>query len=333
VLNQASKVLFTLSAAAVALGLGYHLAVGERSGTALLLFLALAAAVAGLACLPAPDQAPVVPADAPAPERRATTVGAAPRGSAWPAVGAAALALLAAGAAIGPAVVVAGVVAVVVATAGWYAQVWREHPSWTTRVRERVSSRLLVPVGLPVATFLLVALIAVSVSRILLAVPKDAAVVVAMLVALSILTCFAWVASRPRLGSSALIGLAALALVSVVGAGIAGAVSGERKFEPHEHQENEFRLTARNLKFSRSSFSVAADTNVVIHFQNADNGTYHNMAVYQGEGPTARPVFNGAGFPGDDQRTYRFRTPPPGQYVFVCDFHPSMKGSFVTEAG
>ena len=330
-LNLASKVLFALSGAAVALAIGYGLAVDERSGVALFLFLALAAAVAGVVSVAAPDIAPAVPADAPPPERRATTPGAAPRGSAWPLAAAAALALLATGAAVHLAVVVAGVLAVLAATAGWFARVWHDHPSWTPRVRERVSSRLLVPVGLPVATFVLVAIIAVSMSRILLAVSKDVAVLVALVVAVAILATFAWVAARPRLASSALLGLTALAAVSTVGAGIAGALAGEREFHPHEHEENQFRISAKNTQFSRATLSLPANTNVILEFENADHDVYHNVAVYEGEGPTSRPVFNGEGFPGDDERTYRFRTPPPGRYVFICDFHPSMKGDFVTE--
>ncbi|MDP9071217.1 MAG: cupredoxin domain-containing protein [Actinomycetota bacterium] len=330
--NLATKVLFSVSAAALGLALGYGLAVGERSGVALLLFLAVAAFAAALATALVPDVAPTVRADAPPPERRSATTGAPARDSGWPLAAAAALTLLAAGAAIGPGVVIAGVLAVLVATAGWFGQVWREHPSWTPRVRERVSYRLLVPVGLPVATVLLVAVIAVSLSRVLLAIPKDAAVLVAMVVAIAILAACAWVASRPRLGSSALVALAALAGVSMVGAGIAGAVSGERHFEVHEHEENQFRLSARNTQFSRSTLSMPANEKVVLEFENADDDVYHNVAVYEGEGPTAKPVFNGEGFPGDDQRTYHLTTPPPGRYVFICDFHPTMKGTLITEA-
>jgi len=331
VFNLATTMLFSLSAAGLVLAAAYGLAVGERSGVALLVFLALAALVAALVTAPVHDVEPVVPADAPPPQRRSSTTGGAARGSGWPAAGATAVALLAAGAAVGPGVVVIGVLAVLVATAGWFGQVWREHPSWTPRVRERVSSRLLVPLGLPVAAVTLVALIAVSFSRILLAIPKDAAVLVAMLAAVAILAACYWVASRPRLGSSALIALAALAGVTTVGAGVAGAVSGERHFEPHAHEENQYRLSARNTQFSRSELSMPANEKVVLEFENADE-EYHNVAIYEGEGPTAKPVFNGEGFRGDDQRTYKFTTPGRGRYVFVCDFHPLMKGTLVTEA-
>lgn len=330
--NLATKLLFALTGAVLVLAVGYDVAVGERSGFVILLFLALAAFVLACATVGSavPDIAPVVPADAPPPELRATTTGPPARGSGWSLAAAAAVTVLAAGAAVGPAVVVAGVVAVLVATGGWFARAWSEHPSWTGRVRERVSTRLVMPVGLPLVTFLLVLTIAVSVSRILLAVPERASVVVALAVALAVLLGCAWVASRPLLGSSVVIALAVLAAVSVLGAGIAGALSGERRFEPEEGEDNVFRVTAKDIKFSRARLTVPTGREVVLEFENRDRDVYHNMAVYRGEGPSATPVFNGEGFPGDGERDYQLRTPAPGTYVFLCDFHPAnMKGSFV----
>lgn len=332
-LNLATKLLLALAAVAVALGTGYGVAVGERSGMTLLFFLALAAVVAGLAAVVVHDVPPVVPTDAPPPERRAATVGTPARGSGWPLAAAVAVTILAAAAALGTRVVIGGVVAVLAATAGWFGRVWSEHPSWTPRARERASSRLLVPVGLPVAMVLLALAIAVSLSRVLLAIPERAAVMVALVAALVIMGICSWVASRPRLGSSALVALAAVAGVSMVGAGIAGALSGEREIEHHESDENLIHLSARNTKFSRDRLEVPAHDEVTIEFDNKDD-VFHNVAVYRGEGLTATPVFNGEGFVGDDERTYELHTPAPGIYTFLCDFHPTtMKGELVVEPG
>ena len=335
-LSLVTNLLFVLTGLALALATGYAAAVGERTGVVLLLFLALAALVTGLATVgqAVPDHAPFVPDDAPPPEPRATTTGAPARPSGWPLAAAAATTLLAAGAAIGLPVVLAGVVAVVVATCGWFAKAWSEHPTWTPRLRQRVSPRLLVPIGLPVGTFLLVAVIAVSVSRILLAVPEKAAVMVALLVAVAILLACAWVASRPRLASSALVALSAMAAVSMVGAGIAGAVSGEREFHHprHEKEEDHLSISARQTQFTKSTLTVPAGKKVTLEFDNRDEAIFHNVAVYEGEGLQARPIFNGEGFPGHQEKTYELRVPTPGTYVFVCDFHPNMKGTLVAKA-
>ncbi len=338
--SLATKLLFSITGAALAYALGYGLAVGERSGTVLFLFLAAAALVAGLSTVVVHDIAPVVPDDAPPPQRRAATAGAGAQGSGWPLAAALALALLVSGAAIGIPVVVGGVVAVLAATAGWFARVWSAHPSWTPRAREQVSTRLLVPVGLPVAMVGLAVIIAISVSRILLAVPKNAAVAVALLLAVAILGACAWVASRPRLGSSALMAMAALAATSMLGAGIAGAVAGEREFHPHGRDETVVRIKAENIQFDRETIRIESQRDVIIEFENEDE-VFHNVAVYGWEsaealeqalatGLGARPIFNGSGFAGPAERGYRFRVPPPGTYTFLCDFHPvNMVGTLV----
>ncbi|MDP8992691.1 MAG: cupredoxin domain-containing protein [Actinomycetota bacterium] len=332
-LNLASRALLTMTATGVVLAGGYAVSGGDRTGMVLLLFLALAALVAALVTAggAVPDVAPPVADDAPPPERRAVSPGPVPRGSAWPLAAAAALAVTGVGAAVGVPVVLVGVVLVVVATAGWFARVWSEHPSWTRPVRQRVSTRLLVPVGLPAAAFLLAAVIAVSMSRVLLAVPKDVAVLIALVAAVAILLACAWVASRPRLGASVVLALAVLAGASTVGAGIAGAVAGERHFERHHGEEKVLKVSARQIKFDKDVITVPARDSLTIEFVNHDEGIYHNVAIYEGEGIEAEPVFNGEGFPGEAEREYQLQAPPRGTYTFICDFHPSMKGKFVSE--
>lgn len=333
-LNLACRALLVLTAVAAVLAAGYSIAGGDRTGMVVLAFLALAAVVAAVTTFGAavPDVAPPVPDDAPPPERRSVAATEAARGSGWPAAAAVAVSVMAVGTAVGAPVVLAGLLLALVVAAGWFATVWREHPSWTRPVRERVARRLLVPVGLPTAAVLLAVVIAVSMSRVLLALPKTASTLVALAVAVAILLACAWVASRPRLGSSVIVALSVLAAASLLGAGIAGAVAGERHFEHHEPEEEPLHVAARQLQFDKDTITVPARQEVAVEFVNRDEGIYHNVAVYAGEGPDARPIFNGEGFPGEAERTYTIDTPPPGTYTFVCDFHPNMKGKFVSEA-
>jgi plastocyanin len=332
-LNLVSRAMLALAGVSAVVAGAYFVAEGERTGVVLLVSLALGALVAGLSTAgnAVPDVAPPVAADAPPPGR--TSVSAAvPVGSGWPLAAAVSLTVLVIGAAVGVPVVLAGLLLLLVATAGWFARVWSEHPSWTRPVRERVSSRLLAPVGLPVGGFLLAALIAVSMSRILLAIDKNAATLVALLAAAGIFAACYWVASRPRLGSSVIVALSALAATSMVGAGIAGAVGGERHFEKHHEEEEPLVVKAKDIKFSQDTIKVPAGKDVHLEFVNEDGETFHNVAVYDGSGgPDSKPIFNGEGFVGHDERTYEFKAPPPGTYTFVCDFHPNMKGNFVSE--
>lgn len=333
-LSLASKLLVAISATGVAMAVAYGFAVDERSGVILFVFLAAAGLIAAIAFGGAtvPDFAEPVPADAPPPVRHATSVVVPPRGSGWTAAAAAAVTLLFLGAAVAWEVAAVGAGAVVLATAGWFGRVWSEHPTWTPPMRERVSSRFLVPVGLPVASVLLALTIAFSVSRTLLAISKNAATFAALVVAVVILGACAWVASRPRMASSAIVALAVLATASLAGMGVTGAIAGEREFE-HEAEENEpVEVVAEEVMFEESEITVTAGEEVVIEFVNLDD-VYHNVAVYQGEGPESKPIFNGEGFAGKDERTYRFEAPAAGTYTFVCDFHENMKGTFVVEPG
>lgn len=332
-LSPVSKLLLAITLAGLSAGIAYQVAVDERAGTMLFLFLALAAFVACVATAggSVPDEAPSIPADAPPPERRASTTGAPARGSAWPAGAALAVAGLGVTAAVGGPVVLAGVIAIVVVAAGWFGTAWSEDATWTPRLSERVTLRLLVPIGLPVGMFLLTATIALSVSRILLAVPKNSSVLVAFVVAVSILGACSWVATRPRISSSAILALVVLAVASMAGAGITGVAAGERPFHPEHGEHEPILLHAKEVKYDLDKITVSAGEEVAVEFENEDAGVYHNMAVYEGDGPDAAPVFNGEGFAGAHHRTYTFKAPAPGAYVFVCDFHPNMKGTFVVE--
>src|SRR5205085_9580047 len=81
-----SKLFLGLAAAAGVFAVGYGISVSENDGVTLLVALMLGALVAGLA-LPGAgvrDVKPVVPADAPPPERRSATPGGAAWGTAWP---------------------------------------------------------------------------------------------------------------------------------------------------------------------------------------------------------------------------------------------------------
>ena len=329
-LNPATKAFAALMGLGIAVGLGFEIAVGESSGTVLLVALGLAAGAAALvvAVLGGRDVAPVVPADAPPPGAGASTPGPPARGSAFPGLCALGLGLAAVGAATGPAVMVLALVVTAAGAAGWFGQAWREHPAWTPRVRERVRYRLLVPAALPFAMLGLAAAIAIGVSRILLTVSEKAAVGVALTLAVALLVAFFFLASRPRLGRSALTGLVVMAVLAVGGAGIAGATRGERQIEKVPAGPEAIHVTAHNIRFDLTEMTMAPG--VVVVFRNRDTGVFHNVAFYaqNPDGGQGRALFNGQ--PIDrGQVTYHPPTPPPGSYLFACDFHANMRGTLI----
>lgn len=198
--------------------------VGEDAGTALLISAGLAAALAGLAIVGAQGR------DVPAVEggRQPSSLAAA-GSSVWPVVTGLAALLIATGLATGSGLVALGFAAAGVAGMGWFAQSWSAHPTWTTEQNERVSSRLVTPIVLPLGVTALVLVIAFAFSRTLLAVDKNAAVLIALIAALVILGAGVVVSTR-GLGRSAVLSLLAVGALVTAGLGVGGAVAGEREF-------------------------------------------------------------------------------------------------------
>lgn len=223
-MNPAAVILFALSAVSLAMGVGFGLAVGDRTGTAVLVSAGVVAAVAGLAAVGAQGRDVAVPGaghEAPS---------LAPAGSSvWPlGLGLGAL-VLATGLATGPALVLLGLAACAVAGVGWFAQSWAGHPSWTDEQNERVTSRLIMPLVLPLGVTALVVLVAFAFSRTLLAVSANAAALIALVGALVVLGAGVLAAVR-GLGRRAVLGLLTAGAVAVAGLGVGGAVAGEREF-------------------------------------------------------------------------------------------------------
>lgn len=227
-----SKALFGFSVAAMIAAIAYGLATNDGSGGAVLGFAAAGAFVLGVTVAIADPDLPtyVAPADtAPADIRPAGARPALP--SPWPLAGAVALGLLALAAATNAVVVLAAVLLLLISGLGWLFQHWAEHPSYTARYGTRLKERFLVPIGLPLGVFALVAVIAISLSRIFLALPEQGTRIVALILALVILFSAFAIAASQRMARNALAALCGFAVLAVIGAGIAGISHGERKFE------------------------------------------------------------------------------------------------------
>ena len=327
--SPASKTCFSLGVVALIGGLVYAAASGDRAGFTLLLFLgALAFALGALLFFSlGPDTSREAAAGAEGGESRKVDTTDVARPSVWPLVGAVAIGTLAAGAAY-DALLAAGVIVGLIATFAWLAQVWREHPSWTQEMSDRLNDRFVVPIGLPGTVIALVGIGVVSFSRILLAVSKDAATIIALVAAIAIMAGCAFVASRERMGRAALTGLSTFAAVTVVAAGIAGAVKGEREFhhagEEEGHGGEGLEIVADDLEFDLDRMDLPAETEVKLTFVNDDEGVPHNWSLYTEKG--GKVLFEGEIITGPDTIEYEFTAPDSGGFWFQCDVHPSMAG-------
>ncbi|MBW3615337.1 MAG: cupredoxin domain-containing protein [Actinobacteria bacterium] len=314
--NAASRTYFILAGGAVVVGFGYVFTTGDRVGFTALVFAGVTAVALGIGVFGFTPPEPL-PAGDEAAEPRAVDTTDVPVASAWPLVGALAVAVLAAGLATDTSLIAIGLAFGVVATFAWFGQVWREHPSWTEEMNERLHDRFVVPIGLPGTIVVLAGIGVVSLSRLMLAISREAAPVVGSLIAFAILGGFYLVSSR-NLGRRALSTLAAVSAGLVLASGVAGAVMGEREFH-HPEAEDAFVLAAENVEFDKDELDFPAATKIKLKFENHDD-VQHNFALLRDEG--SEPIFRGPVI-DKGETIYEFTTPEAGTYYFQCDVHPA----------
>ena len=329
--NAASKLSFTVAGVAFVAGFGAVFTTSDRVAFSALVFAAVLAAVVGLAAFYFAPRDPVVPASA---EVEAATVRVVdtsdiPRTSPWPLVAAVAVTLLGVGAALGKSLIVLGVIASVIAAFAWLAQAWREHPSWTQAMTDRLNDRFVTPIGLPVMVFIFAAIGAISLSRIFLAVDADVAPFIGAAIAFAILGAFYLLSTRESVGRGVLTTLAVVSSALVIAAGIAGALKGEREFHQAGHSESSAKaviVKADDMAFNTDDLQLPARSQVVLELENADE-VEHSLSIYTEKGGEA--LFTGETVAAGETIEYEFTSPEPGSYYFQCDIHPDEMNGFV----
>ena len=83
-------------------------------------------------------------------------------------------------------------------------------------------------------------------------------------------------------------------------------------------------VAAKDIQFVDTSFSAPAGTPFGLEFDNQDAGVPHNIDIKDSAGTS---VFKGEIFPGAAKKVYEVPALPAGSYTYVCDVHPTMKGT------
>lgn len=326
--SAASKLGFTVTAASVLAAVLYAFGTGDRNGFALLMFTGAVffAVAVGAFFFVGPTELAVEAAQAqasPSPVRPDV-----PAPSPWPLGVAAGIALAVVAVAAGTLFLVLGLLLVAGTGLIWFSQAWREHPSWTPAMTDRLNQRFVVPLGLPALTIVLVGIGAVSFSRIFLAASSEVAPIIAIVAALAILGgCFV-VASADDMGRTAIRVIAAFAVILVLGAGAVGAFVGERQFHPATGETVELQI--RNNAFSRTEVEVPAGEAVTVVLDNRAISTPHNFTVLAADGTV---VFQGKPVTGPRITTYTLTIDEPGQYRFQSDQAPEQLNGTLTVTG
>lgn len=215
---------------------GYKGGVGDHFGYGLLLSAAVVSLLLGVVATAARD------ADAEAVAQVAgtdTVPPVLPAGTSyWPPVAAFGAALVVIGLVSEAVFFVFGLIVLGIVLVEWAVQAWADRATGDAETNRRIRNRLMNPIEYPGAALLTLAVLAVAFSRVFLALSAEAAVWVALAVAVVVVGGGFLVASRPRISSNVVVGLLVAGAVIAIGVGVAGAVAGTRDFH-HVGEEEE----------------------------------------------------------------------------------------------
>lgn len=218
---------------------GYKGGVGEHLGYGILLGAAVASLFAGF-CTTAfrdadPEPTAALLGDEPLPAATPAST------SFWPIVGAFGVVLTVVGVVLNNVFFVAGLIALGAVAIEWTMQAWADRATGDPAVNREIRNRIMLPIEVPIAGALAIAVVVIGYSRVFLAVSKLGAVWIALGIAATIFVIGTALSLRPRIRTDLVAGLLAVAAVVTIGAGIFGAVAGEREFEHHgeEHSDEE----------------------------------------------------------------------------------------------
>jgi uncharacterized membrane-anchored protein len=156
----------------------------------------------------------------------------------WPVVAAVGAGTAMVGLAVDPVYFVVGLVILAVAGFSWTVRAWAERTSGDRDANREYRNQLMDPLEIPVVSALVAVIVVLAVSRLLLAIPKLSATLVIIIVAAVIFSVAMFLAQRPQLKRSVVVGIVVVGSLALLGAGIAGGIAGQREFEKHGSEES-----------------------------------------------------------------------------------------------
>ena len=201
---------------------------------------------------------------------------------------------------------------------------------------------LLLPIIIPFGALAVIGLALFGFSRILLSVSHHAATGVALGAAVAIMAIASFVATRKKVSSSSLAGLALGVVGScmLIGGVAIVAIGPEAKPAPAAKPQI-LALTAPTgaaaSGFKPASLSAVTGKPIQIVLDNQESGVPHNVAVYASDpakDPSAPLLGSAPPVAGPATIKVDVKTLPAGTYFFRCDVHPAtMNGALTVAAG
>ncbi len=194
--------------------------------------------------------------------------------------------------------------------------------------------RFVMPIVLPIAIIVILALVLFGFSRILLAVTPEAATATAILVASGVLAAASFAAARAQVRLSTIAAmLGAITGFAMLAGGIALAVAaGEEEGEGGEERAVVV-LAAADIEFDPTSLTAPAGQPFTLRFHNQDAEIQHNVDIFDNDAFTGEPVFAGEIVTGVTEIDYPVPALEAGAYSFRCVVHPTMTGELEAVEG
>lgn len=200
-----------------------------------------------------------------------------------------------------------------------------------------VRFRVPLPIVIPIASLAIIGAVTIGLSRVLLALPKEAATVIGVAMAANVLGVCAFMALRKKVSGGSFFELVAILLYPVIiGIAVAALNIGEGTGHaegPSAPADGGNTISAANIAFSTSELVLPAGETVDYTFVN-DDSVEHNLSVYPDQEAgldKAGALFEGEIIQGGQETTYSMGPFDPGDYYFQCDIHPNMNGSVLVE--
>lgn len=194
-------------------------------------------------------------------------------------------------------------------------------------MEESVRERGVLPIFVPLGIFAVIGILVFSFSRILLNVPRQVAVAVALMTALNILvTCYT-ISVRKVQGFTALLLVVVIAVPVVVGGAAASKII-KVKLPAEPVAIRTIQLSAKGTAFSLAALDLTAPE-TKIDFKNGDT-VPHNVHIFNGPDAKSPTLFTGSIVPGGSSTTYDVTGLSAGTYYFRCDIHPTQMTGTVT---
>ncbi len=149
----------------------------------------------------------------------------------WPLIGGFGVAVAVIGLALDAAIFLVGLIVILAAAFEWTMSAWADRATGDPVANQELRDRIMKPIEVPVLSALGVAVVILAMSRIFLAVSKEWAVWVALIVSSVVLVVAVLMALVDKVNKNVVAGAVSVGAIAMLAGGVVSASVGEREFK------------------------------------------------------------------------------------------------------